>query len=86
MSSSPAQSGVEDLNQQLVAGGHQLVVLDVRGGTVHHAIVLRQQSLEDSEQVSESSQLTRSLTCWRSSKLPRPPRGNGRHPVKLAFS
>lgn len=49
MSPSPAESGVEDLHQQLVAGRHQLVVLDVRGGTVHDAVVFRQQRLDKSK-------------------------------------
>lgn len=49
---SPAESGVEDLHQQLVAGRHQLVVLNISGRTVHHAVVFRQQSLDDSERES----------------------------------
>lgn len=47
--SSPAEGGVQDLEEQLVAGGHQLVLLDICGRTIHNAVVFRQKSLDKSK-------------------------------------
>lgn len=42
---SPAEGEGQDLQEQLVATGHQLVLLEVCGGPVHHAAVVGQQGL-----------------------------------------
>lgn len=42
---SPAKGGVQDLQEQLVARWHQLVLLKIRIGSIHHTDIFRQQSL-----------------------------------------
>lgn len=42
---SPAEGGVQDLQEQLVAWWHQLVLMSICGRSVHHAVVLGQQCL-----------------------------------------
>ena len=62
---SPAEGGVEDLKEQLVGGGQELVLQGVRGGPVHHTPVLRQHRLttRGSSETPETRGRVRSCVC-----------------------